>query len=149
MVEMQKKILKEYCQLNGWPSLREVSDDTGIQRTRVFRIMHGEEMRLGEYQIFKSKVLRRQREWDSHKKDLQEEIKDLLVLFLNQAFNHQQLILPKSRKVWLTPSEERILRGMLRNVDSFLDGVRDRKKRTDYSLKSDKRSLVYWGVLEC
>lgn len=56
MKEVQSGLLKTYMELKGSPSLREISEDTGIQITRVFRIFNGSEMKLKEYLIFKRKV---------------------------------------------------------------------------------------------
>lgn len=38
------------------PTLREISGDTGIQITRVFRLFNGCSMKLEEYLIFKNKL---------------------------------------------------------------------------------------------
>ena len=49
---MQKAILKRYWQVRGDLTLKQISKDTGIQLTRVFRILRGAEMKLSEYEIF-------------------------------------------------------------------------------------------------
>lgn len=55
-MEIQKTILNQYMLLNGEPTLKRISKDTGIQITRVFRLFNGSKMKLSEYQIFKQKV---------------------------------------------------------------------------------------------
>ena len=55
-MNLQKTILGQYILLKGRPTLKEISTDTGIQITRVFRIFNGATMSLSEYQIFRQKV---------------------------------------------------------------------------------------------
>lgn len=56
MQEEQILLLKEYMKLNKHPSFKKISEDTGIQTTRVFRLFNGSKMKLCEYQIFKNKI---------------------------------------------------------------------------------------------
>ncbi len=56
MKESQKTILEQYLSLSGKPPLRVISEETGIQMTRVFRLINGSAMRLDEYEIFNSLV---------------------------------------------------------------------------------------------
>jgi len=46
----------QYMLLNGGPTLKKISVDTGIQLTRVFRLFNGSTMKLSEFQIFQQKV---------------------------------------------------------------------------------------------
>jgi hypothetical protein len=55
-MELQKTILNQYMLLNGRPTLKKISEDTGIQLTRVFRLFNGSTMKLCEYQVFNKKV---------------------------------------------------------------------------------------------
>lgn len=55
-MDLQKTILNQYTLLNGKPTLKKISEDTGIQLTRVFRIFNGSTMKLSEYQIFNKRV---------------------------------------------------------------------------------------------
>lgn len=55
-MSLQNSIIKKYMRLSSSPTYREVADDTGIQMTRVFRIMNGAPMKLAEYEIFEEKV---------------------------------------------------------------------------------------------
>lgn len=55
-MDLQKTILNQYVLLNGKPTLKKISEDTGIQITRVFRLFNGSTMKLSEYQIFNKKV---------------------------------------------------------------------------------------------
>ena len=56
---LQKKVLDEYLGPRS-PTLREIALDTGIQVTRVHRIMRGSAMRLDEYEIFRRKAQERE-----------------------------------------------------------------------------------------
>lgn len=55
-MELQKQILEQYLHLNPKFTLKKISDDTGIQMTRCFRILNGSKMKLEEYEIFDSKI---------------------------------------------------------------------------------------------
>ncbi len=55
-MELQKTILDQYMLVNQNPTLKKIAEDTGIQITRVFRILNGSTMKLCEYQIFQKKV---------------------------------------------------------------------------------------------
>lgn len=55
-MELQKRIIQQYLDLNPNITLRKISSDTGIQMTRVFRILNGSEMKIAEYEIFRKKV---------------------------------------------------------------------------------------------
>lgn len=55
-MDLQEKILKQYLSLFKKPTLKSIAADTGIQMTRVFRILNGSPMKLSEYQTFRKKV---------------------------------------------------------------------------------------------
>ncbi len=55
-MNLQKTILDQYMLLNQYPTLKKISVDTGIQQTRVFRLLNGSLMKLAEYEIFLLKV---------------------------------------------------------------------------------------------
>jgi hypothetical protein len=55
-MNLQKTILKQYMLLNQEPTLKRIATDTGIQQTRVFRLLNGSLMKLSEYEIFHKKV---------------------------------------------------------------------------------------------
>ena len=56
---LQEKILKEYLRAYENPTMAAISIDTGIQNTRVFRILKGSTMKLNEYEIFKQRIDRK------------------------------------------------------------------------------------------
>ena len=55
-MDLQKTIIQHYMLLNHQPTLRNIAKDTGIQMTRVFRILNGSTMKLSEYEIFHQRV---------------------------------------------------------------------------------------------
>lgn len=55
-MNLQKLILKQYMLLKNEPTLRAIAAETGIQQTRIFRLMNGSKMKLSEYEIFHQKV---------------------------------------------------------------------------------------------
>jgi hypothetical protein len=55
-MSLQKAILKQYMELSGNPTLKVISEETGVQITRVFRLFNGSVMKLNEYLIFQDLV---------------------------------------------------------------------------------------------
>ena len=55
-MELQKTILNQYMLLNNKPTLKRISEDTGIQLTRIFRLLNGSTMKLKEFEVFNKKV---------------------------------------------------------------------------------------------
>ena len=55
-MDSQKIILEQYSLLFGKPTIKEIAKDTGIQLTRVFRLLNGSSMKLSEYLVFQKKV---------------------------------------------------------------------------------------------
>lgn len=55
-MNLQKTILSQYVLLNQEPTLKKISEDTGIQLTRVFRLFNGSVMKLSEYQVFQHRI---------------------------------------------------------------------------------------------
>ena len=51
-MSLQTNILKDYRSLFPQDTLREISNRTGIQLTRVFRLLNGSPMKLAEYESF-------------------------------------------------------------------------------------------------
>ncbi len=58
-MNLQQSILDEYLSHFKKPTLKQISDDTGIQLTRVFRILNGAVMHLNEYETFYNRVQER------------------------------------------------------------------------------------------
>lgn len=59
-LDVQKKMLKSFMESYGSPTLKKASQLTGIQMTRLFRILNGYEMRLGEYLMLEKLIHQRQ-----------------------------------------------------------------------------------------
>ena len=55
-MQSQNYILNQYKSLYPNSTLRSISERTNIQQTRVFRILNGQEMKLSEYESFKSAI---------------------------------------------------------------------------------------------
>ncbi len=49
---LQAKIIKQFNKHFNSPTLREISSLTGINTSRIFRILRGGEMKLKEFEIF-------------------------------------------------------------------------------------------------
>jgi hypothetical protein len=55
-MSLQSRVLKEYRQHYPLHTLREISALTGIQLTRVFRLMNGAAMKLEEFEQFSEAI---------------------------------------------------------------------------------------------
>lgn len=53
---LQNKTLQRYRQFFPEETLRQISDRTGIQITRVFRLFNGKTMKVGELEAFEKAV---------------------------------------------------------------------------------------------
>jgi hypothetical protein len=51
-MSLQKSIIKQYKEIYPKDKLKDISAKTGIQITRIFRILNGSEMKLKEYEVF-------------------------------------------------------------------------------------------------
>jgi hypothetical protein len=51
-MNLQQKILQRYRQIYPKDSLKEISNRTGIQQTRVFRLLQGKAMKVKELEVF-------------------------------------------------------------------------------------------------
>lgn len=59
MQTLQSSILNEYSKTFPTHTLKEISLNTNIQITRVFRIFNGSEMKLSEYESFQNALNQR------------------------------------------------------------------------------------------
>ncbi len=59
---LQEKTLNSFLEAVGKKTLNEYSEITGIERTRLFRLFHGAEMKLGEFETLQSYILKSQGE---------------------------------------------------------------------------------------
>lgn len=53
---LQNKTLQRYRQFYPEETLRQISDRTGIQITRVFRLFNGKTMKVGELEAFEKAI---------------------------------------------------------------------------------------------
>ncbi len=51
-MDLQKTIFKKYFEAKGKKTLREMAEETGINLSRIFRLLNGCKMRLDEYEKF-------------------------------------------------------------------------------------------------
>ena len=58
MNRLQKIVINSYMEINRGSTLKEISSDTGIQLTRVFRLLNGSEMKISEYEKFMERTLK-------------------------------------------------------------------------------------------
>lgn len=54
--KVEKSILSQYMGLFEKPTIVQLSKDSRIQKTRLFRLMNGIDMKLSEYLILKNRI---------------------------------------------------------------------------------------------
>ena len=55
----QRNILQQYLRVSSRPTLKSISQETGIQFCRVFRLLNGSPMKLSEYEKFSELVVQK------------------------------------------------------------------------------------------
>lgn len=55
-MNLEKKVLQRYRQFFPQDNLRETSERTGIQITRVFRLLNGKSMKVSEFEAFEKAI---------------------------------------------------------------------------------------------
>lgn len=87
-MQLQNAVLKKYQELYPDQTLREISKKTGIQQTRVFRILNGHEMRISEYEKFRNIIVANSSECDPDSFfEIYEDLKKLSTTQFNQVEN--------------------------------------------------------------
>lgn len=71
MHTIQKETIARYRQKFPKHTFREISERTGIQLTRVFRVINGYEMKLSEYLAFQKAINHLDKEYCSRSHDLE------------------------------------------------------------------------------
>lgn len=55
-MQVQKELIESYLKKTSYPGLKEIAAQTGLNISRVFRILNGAKLKLDEYLIFKNLV---------------------------------------------------------------------------------------------
>lgn len=71
---LQERTLRQYMDLRRNPTLKAIADETGIELTRIFRIMNGTKMRLDEWEIFHSIIVESDNELEKLTRDCLREL---------------------------------------------------------------------------
>lgn len=72
MSSLQEMTLKQFMKAVGKKTLQQYSDLTGIEKTRIFRLLNGAEMKLGEFEVLQSFLNQNHQEVKDWKKLLSE-----------------------------------------------------------------------------
>ena len=55
-MDLQQIIIKRYKEVFPHTTLKNIAKETGIQQTRIFRILNGYEMKISEFQKFEEAI---------------------------------------------------------------------------------------------
>ena len=95
-MSFQESVLRQYMRTSGNTTLRSMADDTGLQITRIFRLLNGAEMKLNEYQRFYGKI---QDQYGS-KNNLQSLVDECVFKLPISSIKEMENILLKKLKLW-------------------------------------------------
>ena len=93
---MQQTILNAYQKQFPSQTFQNISKQTGIQVTRIFRIFNGSEMKLGEYITFKS-IIDQKRGADQK---FQELFDHALMTLPNESLRELRSSLEKKKRIY-------------------------------------------------
>ena len=96
-MEIQNALLDKYMDLKDQPTLQTMSNETGIQKTRIFRLFNGSEMKLSEYLSFQREVIKVQGRSTSLEKTFHECESELSIQSLQEITALMNSLLYKSR----------------------------------------------------
>lgn len=95
-MKFQESILQQYMKLTGNVTLKSISNDTGLQMTRIFRLLNGAEMKLNEYRKFFWKIQDR----CGLKSDLQNLVDECVLRLPIGPIKEIEQILSRKLKLW-------------------------------------------------
>lgn len=72
MDSLQKKTLEQFMKIMGKKTFQQYADITGIEKTRIFRLVNGAEMKLKEFEVFQAVINRNQKNGEDWKRVLSE-----------------------------------------------------------------------------
>ncbi len=82
--------------------------------------------------------------------NVKEEVKDLFISLVNTYFNQEKRpandkLGLKMKKVYLTPSEEKLYNSYLYNLEEFIKGVENDRKLNPINSKVSEKKVIIWG----
>lgn len=77
---------------------------------------------------------------------VKEEVKDLFnSLVENYFLGEEGNSLLKMQKIWLTDGEEKILKGMMYNIESYISSIRKDRLLNPENENRAKQKVIFWG----
>jgi len=70
-MNLQKKVIHRYKEIYPNDRLRDISNRTGIQLTRVYRLLNGKDMKVAELEIFNQVIQENLKNNDQHERLIQ------------------------------------------------------------------------------
>lgn len=136
-------------------NLQEIMIDTGLGEDLLKNIIPFflmENMVRYERGIYSLNMKENQKwlEKINKREHLKEEVRELFTSLINQYFNEMKLeenknVNLKVRKVWLNPSEEKILNSYVKSIESFIKNIEDDRKRKPVQERLCEKKVFIWG----
>jgi hypothetical protein len=81
---------------------------------------------------------------------LKEEVKELFTSLVNKYFcetvdNEANAVELKVQKIWLTPSEEKIINSYLKNIENYIKNIEDERTRKPVQERLCEKKVFIWG----
>ena len=102
---LQNLIIEQYQEVHGQVTLKQMSEDTGINMTRMFRLLNGSIMRVDEYQLFQNSI-KRKLGFDYSVQELADECTKKLSV---EAVKEIHIFLKRKMELWQLIQDNRIL----------------------------------------
>lgn len=136
-------------------NLQEIIMDTGLEEGLLKNIIPFflmENMVRYERGIYSLNMKENHKWMDkiNQREHLKAEVKELFTSLVNQYFNEMKVektneVELKVQKVWLTPSEEKILNSYVKNIESFIKNIEDDRKRKPVQERLCEKKVFIWG----
>lgn len=134
------------CLAKGPKNIFKVSEDTGLSSQVATNVLyHLVENGVVSFKNSQYSLNEEKREqWLSVINDqagIINEMKDVFVSMINESFENEEETQFRYRKVWMTRRDEKIFKSYLKNIETFLDGLRERPEMA----KIRDQKLIIWG----
>lgn len=132
-------------------SLCQIHEDTGLSQPILVNLLSRLVERgilfyqKGEYRL----ATESQEKWLSqvnHRDNIKEEVNEIFGSVIDKTFEDQgdgpSL---RMQKIWLTERENKILQAQLKNIELFIQGIRQQRRRSPQKEVTKEKTVVFWG----
>ncbi|OFZ22541.1 MAG: hypothetical protein A2202_03015 [Bdellovibrionales bacterium RIFOXYA1_FULL_36_14] len=132
---------------------RDTGLDSGILKNILSNFMMDNLIKYqkGVYSLNKNEIMGKLKKIND-KKQIKEEVCELFTSMINEYFKKieqdQKNVDIKVRKIWLTPSEEKIFNTYLINLETFMKNIEQDRKIHPKNEKLKEKKVFIWGATD-